>query len=47
MLCKSCGKQLRDKATFCPYCGTKVEKEDADTEKKRLIRKMTGIGIFL
>lgn len=25
MYCSTCGKQLRDGASFCPFCGTKIE----------------------
>ncbi|MBO4622762.1 MAG: zinc-ribbon domain-containing protein [Bacilli bacterium] len=25
MVCKKCGREIDDKATFCPYCGEKVE----------------------
>lgn len=26
MICENCGKELLDDSSFCPYCGTKVEK---------------------
>lgn len=26
MVCKNCGKELRDGSSFCSFCGTEVEK---------------------
>lgn len=28
MLCKKCGKELREDANFCPNCGVKIEKKE-------------------
>ena len=27
MICNKCGREIDDKATFCPYCGEKIEVE--------------------
>lgn len=32
MFCGNCGKQLSDTASFCPACGTPVEKEQEKTQ---------------
>ena len=32
MYCSDCGKEIRDSAKFCPYCGTTVA-ANAETEK--------------
>ena len=29
MFCKNCGKEIKDGATFCNYCGTKVSNSRA------------------
>lgn len=26
MLCKNCGKEMKDSAVYCPECGTKAER---------------------
>lgn len=30
MLCKNCGKEIRESAAFCPECGTKVEQDKTE-----------------
>lgn len=34
MYCDKCGKKIENGQLFCPYCGTKIKKEDASTDKK-------------
>ena len=33
MFCHMCGKQVRDEASFCPYCGTALKQSDAQDTK--------------
>lgn len=28
--CENCGKQIKDEAVFCPYCGTMVDSGNTD-----------------
>lgn len=37
MFCNNCGKKLDDTASFCIYCGSKVEKDKKKGKKKLLI----------
>ena len=32
MFCSKCGKEIKDEAAFCPYCGAKTT-EEATKEK--------------
>ena len=34
MFCKNCGKELLDSDVFCPYCGSKIEKDDVKVEEE-------------
>ena len=34
MFCGKCGKKIEDKVKFCPYCGTPVESENGELERK-------------
>ena len=33
MKCNKCGKEIEDNATFCPYCGEKVEVEVSEVQE--------------
>lgn len=40
MFCKNCGKQLRENAGFCPYCGCKINIKEAETQKLNTVRQL-------
>lgn len=42
MLCRECKRAMADNATFCPYCGTKVERRRTRRRRKR--RQKDGEG---
>lgn len=35
MYCQECGKEIKDGSAFCPFCGTKQEREDVDYGMRR------------
>ena len=43
MLCRECKRAIADDATFCPYCGAKVERRQR-TRKRRKRRQNGGDG---
>lgn len=40
MFCKKCGKELKDGAKFCPYCGTKVEEKPKEKAEEKANAKV-------
>ena len=40
MICKQCGKEIKDKSKYCPKCGVKVSEED----NQFLIEKNTNVN---
>lgn len=52
MFCKSCGKEVKDEAIICPYCGCALAKiaVNGETEKpegKRKINVLCLVGFIL
>lgn len=43
MLCKKCGKEIRDNIRFCPACGTSVSLSLKESEAKSPSRTITHI----
>ncbi len=41
MVCSNCGKIIKDENSFCPYCGSKVEKVEASPAQEEV--KSTGM----
>ena len=41
MFCSKCGKEIKDEAAFCPYCGAKTE-ESADEKEAGQSENKTG-----
>ena len=39
MICKVCGKEINDNATFCPYCGAEIEAKAEKSEEVVQVRK--------
>ena len=33
MYCKKCGKEIKGKEKFCPYCGEKIENNEEEERK--------------
>lgn len=31
MFCSKCGKEVRDEAVICPYCGCAIQKQDTNS----------------
>lgn len=52
MFCKSCGKEVKDEAVICPYCGCALAKiavngETENPEEKRKINVLCLVGFIL
>ena len=52
MFCKSCGKEVKDEAVICPYCGCALAKiavngETEKPEEKRKINVLCLVGFIL
>lgn len=45
MFCTKCGKEIKDGAAFCPYCGTATEKSGADDGTGIEKDDKTGSGV--
>lgn len=43
MFCKNCGKKLPDNASFCPECGIKIKKDNAETVNKNVENQSVNI----
>jgi hypothetical protein len=46
MLCPNCGKELSEGATFCPFCGTKIEEKKAIVAAEKLTQKGFFASLF-
>ena len=38
MFCTNCGKELKDTARFCPFCGTKIESAAEKIKENVIVR---------
>lgn len=45
MYCGKCGAEIEESASFCPYCGSTVEKETENNDGK--VGKMIAIGVAI
>ncbi|MBQ6680393.1 MAG: zinc ribbon domain-containing protein [Lachnospiraceae bacterium] len=44
MFCQECGKQIKDSAKFCPFCGAKTER---GYEAEGAVKKKSAVGIII
>lgn len=42
MKCKKCKKEISDTATFCKYCGNKIEKSDHELQNPKISNSIWG-----
>ncbi len=51
MYCHKCGKQIRDDAAFCPFCGEQIRQSDVQNNKVEVLTKSepnkTGYTIII
>ena len=43
--CSECGKQISDKAEFCPHCGITINSKDIDISKNKMSCTAVAGGI--
>ena len=43
--CTNCGTELKEKAKFCPVCGTAVPEEINEVVKPKLARKKIAMAV--
>lgn len=46
MYCRNCGKEIKDNSSFCPYCGSSVNKKIVFERKATQVDKVNCESVF-